>query len=162
MKVFISYGSATDQVIALRLQALAAVNGLSAYVPPAYTRQGMVPMLDLEVAPKLAESDVILGVVATGLSPACQQELTWALNAGKNPIVMAYPQFVEMLGTYFTPNLVVVDPVNPELSEMGILHHLKALHQQKTASMQEGAAIALVGLATLALGLLMLTPSKKA
>ena len=39
MKVFISYGSAADQVTALRLQALGAVNGLTVYVPPAYTRQ---------------------------------------------------------------------------------------------------------------------------
>ena len=38
MKVFISYGDAADQVTALRLQALGAVNGLTVYVPPAYTR----------------------------------------------------------------------------------------------------------------------------
>ena len=35
LKVYISYGTVQDQVTALRLQALAAVNGLSAYVPPA-------------------------------------------------------------------------------------------------------------------------------
>lgn len=34
MKVFISYGDIADQVTALRLQALGAVNGLTVYVPP--------------------------------------------------------------------------------------------------------------------------------
>jgi hypothetical protein len=38
MKVFISYGDVADQVTALRLQALAAVNGLTVFVPPAHTR----------------------------------------------------------------------------------------------------------------------------
>jgi hypothetical protein len=38
MKVFISYGDTVDQVTALRLQAMGAVNGLTLYVPPAYTR----------------------------------------------------------------------------------------------------------------------------
>ena len=34
-----SYGSVADQVTALRLQALGAVNGLTIYVPAAYTRR---------------------------------------------------------------------------------------------------------------------------
>ncbi len=42
MKVFISYGAAADQVTALRLQALGAVNGLTVYVPPAHTRQSLL------------------------------------------------------------------------------------------------------------------------
>jgi hypothetical protein len=46
MKVFISYGAAADQVTALRLQALGAVNGLTVYVPPAYTRQGLAAIPD--------------------------------------------------------------------------------------------------------------------
>jgi hypothetical protein len=53
MKVFISYGGAADQVTALRLQALGAVNGLTVYVPPAHTRQGLPTLLDLEAAQKL-------------------------------------------------------------------------------------------------------------
>ncbi len=37
MNAFISYGEAADQVTALRLQAVGTVNGLTVYVPPAYT-----------------------------------------------------------------------------------------------------------------------------
>jgi hypothetical protein len=43
MKVFISYGDASDQVTALRLQALGAVNGLTVYVPPASSERYQCP-----------------------------------------------------------------------------------------------------------------------
>ncbi len=75
MKVFISYGSAADQVTALRLQALGAVNGLTVYVPPAYTRKSSAVLPDPESSQKLSEADVILGVIGAGLSEACRQEL---------------------------------------------------------------------------------------
>jgi hypothetical protein len=39
MKTFISYSTALDQIIALRLQTMAAVYGMTIYVPPASTRQ---------------------------------------------------------------------------------------------------------------------------
>jgi len=39
MKMFISHGVSADKVTALRLRALAAVNGLTAFVPPEYTRK---------------------------------------------------------------------------------------------------------------------------
>lgn len=38
LRIYIAYGTAADQVTALRLQALGAVNGLTVYVPPALTR----------------------------------------------------------------------------------------------------------------------------
>lgn len=65
MKVFISYGSLADQVTALRLQALAGVNGLTVYVPPAYTRQNVPAVLEPETHEKLNDTDVTLGVVGT-------------------------------------------------------------------------------------------------
>ena len=91
MKVFISYGSIADQVTALRLQALAAVNGLTVFVPPAYTRQ-VVPVLEPETGQKLNEADVILGVVGgTGWMDACTQELNAGIELKKNTIVMSDP-----------------------------------------------------------------------
>lgn len=75
MKVFISYGNSADQVTALRLQALGAVNGLTVYVPPAHTRQAVSGLLDPEAAQKLKEAEVVLGVVGEGLTEACRQEL---------------------------------------------------------------------------------------
>ena len=78
MKVFISYGNTDDQVTALRLQALAAVNGLTVYVPPAWTRQGTSALIDPESAARLHDAEILLGVVRRGLTEACQHEL----NAG--------------------------------------------------------------------------------
>jgi len=73
MKVFISYGDPSDQVTALRLQALGTANGLRVYVPPAYTRQGLATLLDPDAAQKLNEADAVLGVVEAGPSEACRQ-----------------------------------------------------------------------------------------
>ena len=91
MKVFISYGSAADQITALRLQALAGVNGLMVYVPPAHTRQGSTPLIDPQSAQKLSETEILLGVVGSRLTEACRQELNTGIALHKTTIVMAHP-----------------------------------------------------------------------
>src|SRR5208337_4638945 len=148
MKVFISYGDAADQVTALRLQALGAVNGHTVYVPPAHTRQGMTTLLDPESAQKLSDAEVVLGVVGAGLAEACRQELNTGMTLHKNMIVMSYPAFAQQLQQYFA-NLVVIDPANPGEAESGIVRHLKVIDAQQNAKK------ALLALGTLALGLLI-------
>jgi hypothetical protein len=151
MKVFISYGNTADQVTALRLQALGAVNGLTVYVPPAHTRQVLSSLLDPETGQKLNEAEVVLGVVGAGLTEACRQELNSGMALGKNMIVMSYPEFAPQLQPHFGPNLVIIDPLNPGGAELGIVQHLKTLDAQQNAK------TALLALGTLALGLLILT-----
>jgi hypothetical protein len=153
MKVFISYGSAADQVTALRLQALGAVNGLTIYVPPAHTRQASATLLDPESGQKLNEADVILGVVGLVLSEACRQELKVSLTIRKPAIVMADPLIAPELLPSF-PNLIVVDPANPDVAEQAIVQHLRAVDGQ------ENAKKALIALGTLALGLLIFAPTE--
>jgi hypothetical protein len=155
MKVFISYGDASDQVTALRLQALGAVNGLTVYVPPAYTRQGIPTFLDPDAAQKLQDAEVLLGVVGTGLTEACRQELNTGLALHKNMIVMAYPTFESLLRPSFGASLVVIDPGNPGGAETFIVQHLTTIHAQ------QGAKTALLALGTLALGLLILAPADR-
>ena len=155
MKVFISYGSAADQVTGLRLQALGAVNGLTVYVPPAHTRQGIPTPLDPETAQKLSEAEVVLGVVGAGLTEACRQELNTGMTLQKNMIVMSYPEFADQLQPYFGANLVVIDPANPDGAETGIVRHLKTIDGQQSAKN------ALLALGTLALGLLILAPADR-
>ena len=147
MKVFISYGDSADQVTALRLQALGAVNGLTVYVPPVHTRLSASSLLDQEAAQKLSEAEVILGVVGAGLAEACRQELNTGMALQKNMIIMSYPPFAQQLQQYFA-NLVVIDPANPGDAEIGIVGHLKAIDAQHNAKK------ALLALGTLALGLL--------
>jgi hypothetical protein len=148
VKVFISYGNASDQVTALRLQALGAVNGLTVYVPPAYTRQGLPTLLDPEAAQKLSEAEIVLGVVGAGLAEACRQELNTGMTLHKDMIIMSYPEFAQQLQPYFA-NLVVIDPAYPGEAEIGIVGHLKAIDAQQNAKK------ALLALGTLALGLLI-------
>jgi len=155
MKVFISYGDAGDQVTALRLQALGAVNGLTVYVPPAFTRQGVPTPLDPEASQKLNDAEVVLGVVGAGLTEACRQELNAGMALRKSMIVMSYPAFASQLQPYFGSNLVVIDPANPDGAEIGTVRHLK------TIDAQQNAKKALLALGTLALGLLILAPADK-
>jgi hypothetical protein len=125
MMVFISYGGASDQVTALRLQALGAVNGLTVYVPPAFTRRGVPTLFDPEADQKLNEAEVVLDVVGAGLTEACRQELNAGIALHKNMIVMTYPASAPELQPYFGSNLVVIDPDNPDAAEIGIVRHLK-------------------------------------
>ena len=150
MKVFISYGDAADQVNALRLQALGAVNGLTVYVPPAHTRQGAPALLDPEASQKLKESEVLLGIVGWGLTEACRQELNRGLALGKSLIVMSYPAFAQQLQPHFGSSLVVIDPADPGAAEIGIVQHLKNINAQQNAKK------ALWAWGSLALGMLVL------
>jgi hypothetical protein len=152
MKVFISYGNAADQVTALRLQALAAANGLTVYVPPAHTRQGTATFLDPEATLKLNEAEVVLGFIGNGLSEACRHELNTGMALRKNMIVMSYPQLAAQLKPHFGQNLIVIDPDKPDQSEFGILQYLHQLDAQQNAKK------ALLALGTLVLGLLILAP----
>jgi hypothetical protein len=153
MKVFIAYGSAADQVTALRLQALAAVNGLTVYVPPAHTRQANQWFLDPEASQKIAESEVVLAVIGAGLTEACRQELNTSLTLRKTAIVMCHPQFAPQLQPSFGSNLIVIDPANPDRAELEIVQYLKAVDAEQNTKK------ALLALGTLALGLLIFAPS---
>jgi hypothetical protein len=153
MKVFISYGDSADQVTALRLQALGAVNGLTVYVPPAYTRQGVPALLDTEASQKLNDAEVVLGVIGAGLTEACRQELNTGMALRKNMIVMSHPAFARELQPIFGSNLVVIDEANPGIAEAEIVGYLKSIDAQQSAKK------ALLALGTLALGLFILAPS---
>lgn len=153
MKVFISYGDAVEQVTALRLQALGAANGLTVYVPPAHTRQGTQAFLDPNASQKLNDAEVVLGFIGNRLSEACRQELNTGMALRKNMIIMSYPTLAAQLQPHFGQSLVVIDPANPDRSELGIVQHLKQIDAQQNAKK------ALLALGTLALGLLILAPA---
>jgi hypothetical protein len=152
LKLYIAYGTAADQVIALRLQALAAVNGLSVYVPPAYTRRVGAINLEPESEAKLIDSDLVLGVVTTGMSDACRQELNTARNNLIKSIILADPTPAFSLQEYFPGNIIVIDPTNPARAEQEIVQVLEQ------AKVEQAAKTALIALGTLALGLMLFAP----
>jgi hypothetical protein len=102
-------------------------------VPSAYTRQGLATLLDPDAAQKLNDAEVVLGVVGEGLSEACRQELNAGMALRKHMIVMSYPSFVPQLQPHFGPNLVVIDPANPDGAEIRIVQHLKTIDAQQNA-----------------------------
>ncbi len=149
MKVFISYGSALDQVTALRLQALGAVHGLTVYVPPAYTREPSFMAVDPDSAQKLAATDTVLGIITGEVTSTCDQELMIGQSQKKPLIVMAGVAVARLLQSRFGQNLVVIDPANPAETESAVVTRLKSLN----ASRQAENALLVVG--TLALGLVI-------
>lgn len=149
MKVFISYGALPDQVTALRLQALGAAHGLIVYVPPAYTRQGFAPVHHADAQAKLMETDVVLGVLGTGLTETCRQELNTGLTLKKNMIVMASPHLAPGLGATFGANLVLIDPQDPGATERAIVEHLTGMHTQQNTKNARALGLLTVGLALL-------------
>jgi len=148
MKAFISYSTAIDQIIALRLQTMAGVYGMTIYVPPATTRHAVAPELIPEVQMQLDESDVVLAVITHNPAPSAISEMNRALESGKLliPIVSASVprEYYTQFRRYF-----VVNPGDPSQVEQQIVQFLaekQQAHAGKTA---------LLALATLAVALLL-------
>ena len=152
LQVYIAYGTAADQVTALRLQALGAVNGLAVYVPPASTRLEPNGQPDAQSEARLRESEIVLGVVTLALSEACRKELNLGVEMGKRIIVLADPAQEKALARYFPLNLVVFDPSDPTKAEQRIVEFLRGW------KLQQDAAKALLALGTIALGLMIFAP----
>ena len=153
LKLYIAYGTAVDQVIALRLQALAAVNGLSVYVPPAYTRRVTAINLEPESEAELIDSDIILGIITTGMSDACRQELNAAQSFGTKAMVIADPACASWLQNQFRGDVVVIDPANPAAAEQQIVQLLKQ------TEIEQAAKTALIALWHLSVGTYVICPS---
>jgi len=152
VNVYIAYGTAADQVTALRLQALAAVNGLTVYVPPAHTRRSSEGTeAPLQSESKLIESDVVLGVVTVGVSDTCWRELNAGKRLGKTMVVMTPPTLMTQLESHFPGCIVVIDEADPGRSELELVRFLKK------ADMQQQSKKAVMALSTIALGLLLLS-----
>ncbi len=147
MKVFISYSTAVDQIIALRIQTMAAVYGIESYVPPATTRYLMNGQLPPGVQRALKESEVVLAVITHAPAPSAIEEMRESRGKVLIPIVspgvpaQAYAQF---------PEVFVVDPSNPSDVERRIVDYLS----KKQSS--EATRNALVALSALAVAVLLL------
>ena len=148
MKVFVSYSTAMDHIVALRLQTLAAVYGLTVYVPPATTRRVATPELSDEVQQKLNESDVVLVVMMHDPAVSAVSEMNWALVKGRLLIPIVSPLVSQQYYTRFQPYFVL-NPTDPSQTEGEIVRFLAGKKQAQQAK------TALLALATLALGLIL-------
>jgi hypothetical protein len=154
MQVFISYSVAIDQLVALRLQTMAAVYGLTVYVPPATTRQTFDPDLSREVEDRLRESDVILAVMMHNPAASAVSEMNAALRYGKLLIPIVSPSVSAEYYAVFQPHFVL-NLADPSQTEGEIVKFLA--EKQQTNHSQA----ALVALTTLALGLILFSSNSK-
>ncbi len=82
---------------------------------------------------RLNQADAVLGVVGSGLTEACRQELNASVSLHKHMIVMTYPESAPELQSYFGDNLVVIDPANPDAAEIGIVPGISKNRSQQDA-----------------------------
>jgi hypothetical protein len=152
MKTFISYSTALDQIIALRLQTLAAVSGMTVYVPPATTRQVWPGALLPEVEKELRESAVVLAVITQNPTQSAVTEMNMAVTLRKLLIPIVGPHVQQEYYSRFDPHFVV-NPADPSIAEKQIVEFLDGKQQV------EAAKAGLV-LGTLAVALLLLLGSE--
>jgi hypothetical protein len=152
MKTFISYSTAEDQIIALRLQTLAAVSGMTVYVPPATTRQTWTGVLVPEVQKQLTESSVVLAVIMHNPTQSAVTEMNTAVRDGKLLIPIVGNRVPPEQYATFRPHFVV-NPQDPSQTELEIVNYLKGRQQA------DAAKTGLV-LGTLAIALLLLLASE--
>jgi hypothetical protein len=154
LKVFISYSTAADQIIALRLQTIATVYGMTIYVPPATTRHVATPELIPEVQRQLNESDVLLAVITHIPVPSAISEMNVWLASGKLPIPIVSPGVPQEYYARFNPYFIV-DFADPSKTEQQIVRFLAEKHQA------EKGKTALIALAIFATALLLFGADSK-
>ncbi|HEV2341021.1 MAG TPA: hypothetical protein VGS15_04395 [Candidatus Acidoferrales bacterium] len=152
MKTFVSYSTAQDHIIALRLQTLAAVSGMTVYVPPATTRQTWNGVLLPEIQKQLQESDMVLAVITHNPSQSAVNEMNTAVKLKRTLIPIVGENVPLEYYSSFNPHFVV-DTKDPSITEAKIVQFLGAKKQQE-------AATAGIVLGTLALALLLLLASE--
>jgi len=154
MKVFISYSTYLDQIIALRLQTLASVYGMTIYVPPATTRQETSGLLIPEVQNQLRESEVLLAVITHVPVPSAVNEMNFAVASQKLLIPIVSQGVPPEYYVHFHPHFLV-DPQDPSRAEHEIVRFLAGKQQAETTKN------ALLALATLTVGLLLFGSDSK-
>lgn len=153
MQVFISYSIAIDQLVALRLQTLATVYGMTVYVPPASSREGFAASLSQEVEEKLRASDVVLAVMMHTPSTAAVNEMNAAIAARKILIPIVSPTVSPAYYSGF-PHFLL-DLADPSKTESAIIKFLNQQLQPRSTTAE------LVALTTLTLGLLLFSAEAK-
>jgi nucleoside 2-deoxyribosyltransferase len=151
MKVFISYSTAADQIVALRLQTLAAVSieGVIVNVPPASTRHAANGVLRADVTQQIAESDVVLAVMIHDPVPGAVAEMNLAISL-KKPLIPLVSRSVSPAYLAPFPHFFQLDPNNPQIAEAEIVDYLANLPRP-------GSNRPLLALCTLALGMILLS-----
>ena len=149
-----AYSAGADQVIALRLQTLAAVYGFSGYVPPAQTRQVDQALLRADVRQAIDESDLFLAVVTQAPSWAAVNEVEYARGL-KRLIIPIVGPYVDRSFLQSFPQAFYIDQSNPGKVEADILAFLQQSHTEKANRNL------LVGLSALAVGLLILSATSE-
>lgn len=160
-KVFLSYSAEPEeQAIVWRLQTLATAHGIQVYVPPRagfrFPSSRMPPVPADTIRKQIDSSDCVLAILATGLSPEVEKELSYALGKEKLiiPIVAEGTGHARFLNKF--PKVFSFSPLrNVGEIETQVVDFLKDQVRNKA---QRQALGALVGIG---IGLFLLSAAAK-
>jgi hypothetical protein len=148
LRVFVSYATREDQILALRLQTLASTRpGLQVYVPPASTRSTS-PSAKLDSA-GLKLSNLVLALITRPMPVMMQREMSFAAELQK-PAIPIVLKGLAVNGFLAGQAVFTLDPFDPVPAEHQIIEYLLSLNLAKS---KHHAGVALV---LLAVGLLAL------
>ena len=152
LRIFVSYPRREDQVLALRLQALASTRPeLFVYVPPAHTRSshGAPTEIDLQ---QLRQSNLVLGFISGAVSPAMQAEINTA-NSLRIPVIpIVWGHEPPPVSGIQPQQVLYVDPQNPSELPTKLVEALVL----RSADVGKANQAALTALLLIILGLLIL------
>lgn len=160
-KVFLSYSAdPEEQAIVWRLQTLATAHGIHVYVPPRpglRLPSGKLPPIPADpIRKQIDSSDCVLAILADGLSPEVEKELSYAFGKDKLiiPIVADGTGHARFLNRF--PKVFLFSPwSNVGEIETQVVEFLKEQMRNKA---QRQAMGALVGIG---LGLFLLSAAAK-
>lgn len=160
-KVFLSYSAEPEeQAIVWRLQTLATAHGIQVYVPPRAgfrLPSGRMPPVPADTIRKQIDaSDCVLAILASGLSPEVEKELSYALGKNKLiiPIVAEGTGHARFLNKF--PKVFLFSPsCNVGEIETQVVEYLEGQMRNKA---ERQALAALIGIG---LGLFLLSAAAK-
>jgi len=146
LRVFVSYATREDQILALRLQTLASTRpGLHVYVPAASTRSAS-PSAKLDEA-ELRLCDLVLALITRPMPLTMQREMTFAAQLPR-PAIPIVLKGLAVNG--LNQPVFMLDPFNPLPAKHEIIEYLQSLNLAKSRR-QAGVALVLLAVGLLAL-----------
>ena len=154
MRVFISYGSEEDFVTALRVQAVAAAEGLDAIVPPQKTREDSSFTEHFHNV-DVSSSDIVLGIALQGVTPQMEWELRRA-RLDQNRLILRSPGVGASLDELYPGNTIALGDAGWIETETRISRAVGS------TSLDPEAKRALLGMVLMAAGLHLMAEPKGA
>lgn len=159
LSIYLSYGYREDKTIAFRLQAIAALHGLEAYLPE--TGERVFPSAAPSGFHKLDRSDFVVGIASRSVTAHMAHELAWALKYNKPAVLLLGPN-VRTPADIKNLHIFRLDPSKPPgRIEQELVQYVREVAARRQIKLKKQETNDLAWLLVIGLGLLFLYLSTK-